>query len=82
MTHPFMKHRGFEEYPFPLSDGFIAELALPRDLTWDDANRLIGFIKALAHERRCSTCGEPSDVLYGGEGIVPVECASCWGQSE
>ena len=47
-THPFMKHRGFEEYPFPFSTGEIGLLALPNPLPYEDAIRLADFVLALS----------------------------------
>lgn len=44
-------------FPFPLRDNIDAWLALPRDLTKDEANRLSIFIGSLA--RRNSTSPEP-----------------------
>lgn len=36
------------EYPFPLRDDLLARLLLPRDLTTDEAKRLVAFVNALA----------------------------------
>jgi hypothetical protein len=35
-------------YDYPLREGFLAQVVLPRDLTTAEAARLYAFIKALA----------------------------------
>lgn len=40
--------KGMIEYPFPLRDDLLARLLLPRDLTTDEAKRLVAFVNALA----------------------------------
>ncbi len=35
-------------YPFPLGNGFLAEISVPRDLRKGEAERLCAFIKTLA----------------------------------
>ncbi len=39
---------GFVEYPYPLRDGQIARLVLPRDLSTSEVKRLSAFLKTLA----------------------------------
>jgi len=36
------------DYPFPLRDGLLVRLVLPRDLTAAEAKRLVAFVNALA----------------------------------
>lgn len=36
--------------PFPLRADFLAEVVIPRDMTKDEAKRLMAFIDALAHD--------------------------------
>jgi hypothetical protein len=39
---------GLVTYPFPLSDGTLGYVQLPRDVTIDDTERLCAFIRSLA----------------------------------
>src|SRR5437867_8998894 len=43
-----MPHAGLVEYPFPLREGQIARLILPRDLKTSEVKRLAAFMSTLA----------------------------------
>lgn len=47
----FEQAHGWISYPFPLSDGTLAEVRIPfGNLTADDAERLAAFVDALSVE--------------------------------
>jgi hypothetical protein len=49
------------DYPFPLSNGDLAHLRLPRGLTARDAERIGAFVKTLAFEPESDSRGRPAD---------------------